>query len=91
MPAQNGLVLPFIAPASVKLVGNGLSASIFVLDPGSGRLVQLSRGGIVLTQYRILDERGEDVLSRASDFAVTESPLRILIAAGDRIYVAGQD
>jgi len=88
MPAQNGLATPFIAPVSVKLVGSGLNASIFVLDPGSGRLIQLSRGGIVLTQYRILDENGGDVLSRASDFAVTESPLRVLVAAGERIYLA---
>lgn len=89
MPAQNGLATPFLAPTSVKLVGSGLNASIFVLDPGSGRLVQLSRGGIVLTQYRILDGSGKDILSEASDFAVTESPLRILVTAGDRIYLAG--
>ncbi len=89
MPAQNGLATPFLAPTSVKLVGSGLNASIFVLDPGSGRLVQLSRGGIVLTQYRILDGSGKDILSEASDFAVTESPLRILVTAGERIYLAG--
>ena len=89
MPAQNGLATPFLAPTSVKLVGSGLSASIFVLDPGSGRLVQLSSGGIVLTQYRILDGSGKDILSEASDFAVTESPLRILVTAGERIYLAG--
>ena len=88
MAAQNGLATPFIAPVSVKLVGSGLNASIFVLDPGSGRLVQLSRGGIVLTQYRILDQNGEDVISRASDFAVTESPLRVLVVAGEQIYLA---
>lgn len=88
MAAQNGLATPFLAPVSVKLVGSGLNASIFVLDPGSGRLVQLSRGGIVLTQYRILDQGGEDVISRASDFAVTESPLRVLVVAGEQIYLA---
>lgn len=91
MPAQNGLALPFVAPVAIKLIGSGLNASIFVLDPGSGRLVQLSRGGIVLTQYRILDERGNDVLSQASDFDITESPLRILVAAGERIYLADLD
>lgn len=91
MPAQNGLALPFVAPVAIKLVGSGLNASIFVLDPGSGRLVQLSRGGIVLTQYRVLDERGNDILSQASDFDIAESPLRILVAAGERIYLADLD
>ncbi len=87
---QNGLTSPLIAPAAVKLVGRGLNASIFVLDPGSSRLVQLSRGGTLLTQYRLLDNAGNDVLSEASDFAVTDAPLRLFIAAGNRIYVAGR-
>jgi len=85
---QNGLTSPLVAPAAVKLVGRGLNASIFVLDPGSSRLVQLSRGGTLLTQYRLLDNAGNDVLSEASDFAVTDAPLRLFVAAGNRIYVA---
>lgn len=85
---QNGLSSPFVSPVSVKLVGRGLNASIFVLDPGSSRLVQLSRGGTVLTQYRILDAAGNEVLSRAGDFAVVDSPLRVFVAAGEQIYLA---
>ena len=46
---QNGLTTPLVAPVAVKLTGRGLNASIFILDPGSSRLVQLSRGGTVLT------------------------------------------
>ncbi len=85
---QNGLTSPLVAPAAVKLVGRGLNASIFVLDPGSSRLVQLSRGGTLLTQYRLLDDAGNDVLSGASDFAVTDAPMRLFVAAGNHIYVA---
>jgi len=85
---QNGLTSPLVAPTAVKLVGRGLNASIFVLDPGSSRLVQLSRGGTLLTQYRLLDDAGNDVLSEASNFAVTDAPLRLFITAGNHIYVA---
>ena len=85
---QNGLTTPLVSPVAVKLVGRGLNASIFILDPGSSRLLQLSRGGTVLTQYRVLDEAGDEVLSRASDFAVTDAPLRVFVVAGNEIYVA---
>ncbi len=85
---NNGLSTPLVSPSAVKLVGRGLNASIFVLDPGSSRLVQLGRGGRVLTEYRVLDELGDEVLSKARDFAVVDSPLRILIAAGNHLYLA---
>ena len=85
---QNGLTTPLVAPVAVKMVGRGLNASIFILDPGSSRLVQLGRGGTVLTQYRVLDQTGDEVLSRAGDFAVSDAPQRIFIAAGNRIYAA---
>ena len=85
---QNGLTTPLVAPVAVKMVGRGLNASIFILDPGSSRLVQLSRGGTVLTQYRVLDETGDDVLSRAGDFAVTDAPQRVFVVAGNTIYAA---
>ena len=39
---QSGLTTPLVAPVAVKMVGRGLNASIFILDPGSSRLVQLS-------------------------------------------------
>ncbi len=86
--AQNGMMTPLIAPVAVKIVGSGLNASIFVLDPGSGRLIQLSRGGTILTQFRILDSSGTEVLTKAADFAVTSSPMRIFVVAGDQIMVA---
>lgn len=86
--AQNGLATPLIAPSRVKIVGTGLNASIYVLDPGSGRLVQLSRGGTVLTQYRIMDDAGNDILTRASDFDVVDSPMRVFVVANERIYLA---
>lgn len=89
--AQNGMSLPFIAPVAVKIVGSGLNASIFVLDPGSGRLVQLSRGGTVLTQYRVLDSAGNEILNTAADFAVADSPMRIFVVGENTLSVAGRD
>jgi hypothetical protein len=85
---QSGLTTPLVAPVAVKMVGRGLNASIFILDPGSSRLVQLSRGGTLLTQYRVLDQTGDEVLSQATDFAVTDAPQRIFVVAGNAIYAA---
>ncbi len=88
--AQSGMLTPFIAPTAAKLVGSGLSSSLYVLDPGSGRLVQLSRGGTVLAQYRIMDALGNELLTKATDFAVADSPLGIFVVVGDAIYRAGR-
>ncbi len=85
---ENGLGSPLISPVAVELVGRGLNASIFILDPGSSRLVQMSRAGIVVSQYRILDEQDVDLLSQSSDFAVAETPLRVFVVAGENVYVA---
>lgn len=87
---QNGLTAPLVAPVAVQLVGRGLNASVFVLDPASSRVVQISRGGTVLAQYRALDAQGEELLSRASDFAVAESPFRLLVTTGNQVFSAGR-
>jgi hypothetical protein len=87
---QNGLTTPLVAPVAVELVGRGLNASIFVLDPGSSRLIQVSRGGTVLAQYRALDSLGNELLSQASDFAVAETPFRLLVSSGNEVFAAGR-
>lgn len=87
---QNGLSTPLISPTSVELVGRGLNASVFVLDPGSSRLVQISRGGTVLAQYRAMDNEGTELLSQASDFAIAESPFRLLLTAGNEVFRASR-
>jgi len=87
---QNGLSTPLEGPTAVKLVGRGLNASIFVCDAGSGRLIQISRGGVVLAQYRATDANGQELFARAADFAVAETPLRIFVAAGDTLYLVTQ-
>jgi hypothetical protein len=88
---QNGLTLPFLAPSAVKLVGPGLNASIFVADPGSGRVVEISRGGLVLAQFRANDENGRELFSTATDFAVAQAPLRIFVTSGNTLFVATQE
>lgn len=88
---QNGLNSPLVAPTAVEMVGRGLNASIFVADPGSGRIVEISRGGTVLAQYRASDESGQELFSRIHDFAITKSPLRVFVTAGNQLYLATQE
>jgi hypothetical protein len=88
---QIALNTPLFTPATLKLVGRGLNASIFVADPGSNRIVQISRGGIVLAQYRASDEEGRELFSQISDFAIAEAPLRVFVTAGNTLFVATQE
>jgi hypothetical protein len=88
---RNGLGSPLLAPVAVQLVGRGLNASIFVADPGSGRIIQLSRGGTVLAQYRASDSSGRELFAQISAFAVAETPLRIFATTGNTLYVAAQE
>jgi hypothetical protein len=87
--ARNGLTSPLVTPTSVEIVGRGHTSSIFIADPGSGRVVQLSLGGIFLNQYKSLLD-GVELFTLADDFAVAEVPLRIFAAIGDRLAVATQ-
>ena len=88
--AEGGLNAPLLDPQTVKIIGRGTTASIFVLDPGSGRLLQFTMGGRLLAQYRATDENGQELLTRATDFDVAENPLRVYITAGTSVYVARQ-
>ena len=88
---QNGLNSPLVSPTVVKMVGRGLNTSIFVADPGSGRIIKISRSGTVLAQYRANDENGQSLFTHISDFAIAETPLRIFVTAGNQIYVATQE
>lgn len=85
---QNGLNLPFASPVAAKLVGRGLNTSVFVADPGTGRIVEIGRSGLVVAQYRANDENGQDLFGRITDFAVAQTPLRIFVTAGNVLYVA---
>jgi hypothetical protein len=87
----NGLDTPLVAPTRLKIIGRGLNSSIFVADPGSGRIVQFSLGGTFLAQWKAVDtENGEELFARIGDFDVADSPLRIFVASGDALYVARQ-
>jgi hypothetical protein len=76
-----------VSPVSLKIAGEGLVSSLFVLDPGSQRILQFSIGGTFLAQYKAHDELGRELLGRASDFAVLQDPLRLVVAAGDGVYL----
>ncbi|HEX6386611.1 MAG TPA: hypothetical protein VF177_18230 [Anaerolineae bacterium] len=88
---QNGLITPLEQPTAVEIVGRGLNSSIFVADAGSGRIVQISRGGRVLAQYRATDDSGLELFTGITDFAVAETPLRIFVTVGNTLYVAMQE
>lgn len=88
---EGGLTTPLITPNHVKIIGRGLNASIFVADPGSSRIVQISQGGTVLAQYRASDSTGFDPMSAMNDFAVASPPLRIFITNGNTLYLATQE
>lgn len=90
--AANGLDTPLVAPRYLKIIGSGLNSSIFVADPGSGRLVQTSLGGTFLAQFKALDpERGDELLTRIGDFDVADAPLRIFLPVENKIFVATQE
>jgi hypothetical protein len=88
---NNGLNTPLVAPAAVKLIGRGLNASIFIADPGSSRIIQVSRGGTVLAQYRVADEAGQELFAQMTEFDVAETPLRIFVVAENKLYVVTQE
>jgi hypothetical protein len=88
--ANNGLEMPLIAPTSLKIDALGFTSSIFVADPGSGRLVQFSPGGTFLAQYKAIDETGRELFTQAADFIVLGTPLRVFVAAGNKLYVVTQ-
>lgn len=83
----NGLKHPMVRPTVAKMVGRGLNTSIYVADPGSGRIIKLARSGTILAQYRTTDENGQDLFARITDFAVAETPLRIFVTAGNKLYL----
>jgi hypothetical protein len=87
---ESGLSTPLQNPVAGKLVGIGLNASIFLLDSGNGRIIQISRLGTVLAQYRATDDRGQDAFVGSTDLAIAEAPLRIFVTAGNTLYLAGQ-
>ncbi len=86
---QNGLDTPLVAPTRIKIIGRGLNSSVFVADPGSGRIVQFSLGGTFLAQWKAVEPRsGEELFASLGDFDVADSPLRIFVAAGNGLYLA---
>ncbi|MCA9874938.1 MAG: hypothetical protein KC441_14815 [Anaerolineales bacterium] len=88
---NGGLITPLVAPTTAQLIGKGLNASIFVADPGSGRIIQIARGGRVIAQYRATSETGTELFNHVQGFAIAEAPLRIFVTDGSKLYVATQE
>lgn len=87
---NGGLTTPLLSPTSAQLVGKGLNSSIFVADPGTGRILQIARGGRVIAQYRATSDTGTELFNQIQGFAVAETPLRIFVTDGSKLYVATQ-
>ncbi|MGB1252835.1 MAG: hypothetical protein ACPG8W_19630, partial [Candidatus Promineifilaceae bacterium] len=87
--AEQGFAEPLVSPNAVKIVGTGLPSRIYVLDPGSNRLIEISFAGKMLTQFRanFIDDTLE-LFDQASDFVVLEDPVRILVLRGNAIAIA---
>lgn len=89
---DSGMTTPLIAPTRLKIIGRGLNSSIFVADPGSGRIIQLSLGGTFLAQYKAVDlETDQELFTNMGDFDIAESPLRIFVTTSNGLYVATQN
>ncbi|HSH03536.1 MAG TPA: hypothetical protein VLL52_13525 [Anaerolineae bacterium] len=88
--AANGLRAPLVTPNAIKITGSGPSSSIFIDDPGTSRLIQLSRRGNFLAQFKATDDSGRELLSLSRDFAVAENPLRVFFVSNNTLYVATQ-
>jgi hypothetical protein len=90
--ALNGLTELMVAPTAVKIIGRGLNASIYALDPGSGRLLQFSLGGMLLAQYKASDLDGQELLTQAIDFDIApDPPLRVYLITSDGLYLLTQN
>lgn len=87
---NGGLTIPLVRPTAAQLVGRGLNTSIFVADPGTGRIIQIARGGRVVAQYRATSEMGLELFNNIKGFDVAESPLRIFVTDGSKVYVITQ-
>lgn len=87
---NGGLNIPLVQPTAAQLVGRGLNTSIFVADPGTGRIIQIARGGRVVAQYRATSEMGLELFNNIKGFDVAESPLRIFVTDGSKLYVVTQ-
>ncbi len=88
---QSGLSAPLQMPVAGRIIGRGLNASIFILDAAAGRVIQTSRLGNVLAQYRATDDRDRDIFTGATDLAVAETPLRIFVTNGNQLYLNTQE
>lgn len=87
---NGGLRQPLGQPVAVKVVGSGLNTSLFVADVGSGRILQINQGGRVLIQHKATAADGSELYATISDFAVLDVPRRIIVTAGNKLFLTEQ-
>lgn len=90
--AENGLTQPMVAPVTLKMAGSGLNLSLFVLDPGSDRLIEISRGGTIINQYKAQHPTdGNELFRGSADFVIlTDSPLHALVVYSNQLIEVKQ-
>ncbi len=74
----SGLSKPFSSPKAI-LTSEDLT-SLYVLDPGSSRIVVLAKTGVFQTQF------SSDVIKTAKAFDVSESSKKLYILSGGKVY-----
>ena len=90
--AEQGFAEPLVSPSAIKIVGTGLPSRIYVLDPGSNRLIEVSFAGKMLNQFRAnFTDESSELFEDATDFVVLEDPVRVLVLTGNSIAVAQRD
>jgi hypothetical protein len=73
-----GLEIPFKNPT--RIVTNADTENVYVLDPGTARIVVLDKSGAFQTAYSV------EVLKNAKDFEVNETDKKIYILANSKIF-----
>jgi len=68
-----------------------LNSSVYVADPASDRIIQLSLGGTFLAQYKASDEAGNELFGQITDFTVAGNPFRIVVVTSDGVYSVGEE
>lgn len=87
--SQNGLLEPMQSPTTLRIAESGATSSIFVLDPGTNRLIEFSMAGTVLGQFKAtLNTDYSELFANARDFSIKTNPLRIFIISDNVVAIA---
>lgn len=89
---NNGLSEPLVKPTVLRVAGSGPRSSYYVLDPGSNRIIEISRAGNLLNQFRFdLDDGSSDILLRTSDMYVSNLARDFYLVVDNVVAIVERD